>query len=162
MSEDALDHGRLLDGRDERPAAVRAMLDVDIAISIGRFSHCAQRMRPVALPVGVCAQSPACAGVGVVNVGTGTTAFRSVAEQSAPVDQCPPIAKGMNLSLYVRFRANSRATSSVAFGRNRNINKLEIILHVFDESANRLRGLCRGRLQQEIRGINLNHFGARV
>ena len=79
MGEDALDHGRLLDGRDERPAAVRAMLDVDIAISIGRFSNCAQRMRPFALPARVWSQSPGCAGLVSGGGGTGTTAFRSFA-----------------------------------------------------------------------------------
>ena len=80
MREDAGDGGRILDSRDalQLPAAVRAVLDVDVAMSIGRFNNCAQRMRPFALPAGRWAQSPACAGVVAVG-GTGTTALRSVA-----------------------------------------------------------------------------------
>ena len=80
MRMDALNHGRLLDGRSELqlPATMRATLDVDIAMSIGRFNNCAQRMRPCALPAGVWAQSSACAGA-VITGGTATTAFRSFA-----------------------------------------------------------------------------------
>ena len=49
-----------------------------ISMSNTRLSNCAQRMRAFALPAGVWAQSPACAGaVGVV--GSGTTVFRSFA-----------------------------------------------------------------------------------
>ena len=81
MCEDALDGCGLLNGRDGLylPATVRALLDVDIAIPTARFNNCAQVMRDCALPVGVCALSPACAGVITVCGGTGTTAFRSLA-----------------------------------------------------------------------------------
>ena len=78
MREDALNHGRFLDGRDELElsAAVRALFDVDI-------EHALQQLRPTHAPFALAAcvwgQSPACAGVGVVSVGTGTTAFRSFA-----------------------------------------------------------------------------------
>ena len=80
MGEDAGDDGWFFDGRDELELSttVRAVLDVDIAMSIGRFNNCAQRMRPCALPAGVWAQSSACAGA-VITGGTGTTAFRSFA-----------------------------------------------------------------------------------
>ena len=81
MGQDAGDDGRFFDCRDELqlPTTVRALLDVDIAISIGRFSNCAQRMRPFALPAGMHASSPTCAGVTTASGGTGTTAFRSFA-----------------------------------------------------------------------------------
>ena len=80
MGEDAGDDGWFFNGRDELELSttVRAMLDVDIAMSIGRFNNCAQRMRPCALPAGVWAQSSACAGA-VITGGTGTTALRSFA-----------------------------------------------------------------------------------
>ena len=81
MREDAGDGGWFFDGRDQLqlPAAVRAALDVDVAMSIGRFNNCAQRMRPFALPARVWSQSPACAGLVSGGGGTGTTALRSFA-----------------------------------------------------------------------------------
>ena len=81
MCKDALDGCGLLNGCDELqlPATVRAVLEVDIAIPTARFNKRAQVMRGCALPVGVCAQSPACAEVVSVSGGTGTTAFRSFA-----------------------------------------------------------------------------------
>ena len=81
MREDALDGCGFFNRRDELqlPATVRAVLDVDIAIPTARFNKRAEVMRDCALPVGVCAQSPACAEVVSVSGGTGTTAFRSLA-----------------------------------------------------------------------------------
>ena len=80
MGEGALNHGRLFNGRDEPQLAttVRAALDVDVAMSICRFSNCAQRMRPFALPTGRWSQSLTCSGAVAVG-GTGTTALRSFA-----------------------------------------------------------------------------------
>ena len=81
MCEDALNGCGFFNRGDELqlPATVRAVLDVDIAIPTARFNNRAQFMCECALPVGVCAQSPACAGVITVCGGTGTTAFRSFA-----------------------------------------------------------------------------------
>ena len=61
ICEDALDGWGLLNGCDELqlPATLRALLDVDIAIPTARFNKRAKVMRDCALPVGVCAQSPA-------------------------------------------------------------------------------------------------------
>jgi len=52
------------------PATLRVVLDVDIAIPTARFNKRAQVMRPLALPAGVCVQSPAYAGMDTVCVGT--------------------------------------------------------------------------------------------
>ena len=81
MCEDALDGCGFFNRSDELqlPATVREVLDVDIAIPTARFNKRAQVMRDCALPAGVCAQSPAFAGVITVCGGTGTTAFRSLA-----------------------------------------------------------------------------------
>ena len=81
MCEDALGGCGFFNRGDELqlPATVRALLDVDIAIPTVRFNKRAQVMRDCALRVGVCAQSPACAGVITVSGGTGTTPFRSLA-----------------------------------------------------------------------------------
>ena len=96
MGEDALDHGLLLDRRDELqlPTTVRAVLNVDI-------KHALQQLRPFAAPAVICVQCPAYAVV--VSDGTGITAVRSFAEQISRVDRHPPITQATNLSLYVRF-----------------------------------------------------------
>ena len=81
MGKDAGDDGWFFDGRDELELSttVRAVLDVDIAMSIGRFNNCAHRMRPCAPPARVWSQSPGCAGLVSGGGGTGTTALRSFA-----------------------------------------------------------------------------------
>ena len=70
MGEDADDSGGLLNDYDglQLRTTMRALLDVDIAISIDRFNNCAHRIRPFALLVGVWAQSLACAGAGAARL----------------------------------------------------------------------------------------------
>ena len=81
MGQDAGNGGLLFESCDEfeLPTTVRAMLDVDVAMSFPRFNNCAQRMRLCALPAGLVAPSPSCAGVATAVGGTGTTALRSFA-----------------------------------------------------------------------------------